>query len=514
MALQVTPSRMFLGFCAGLFLAIFLATGTAVPLWVAWATALIGAIFVVFGWPRHAAFGSRRFFIAAAGFLFLGIALGFFRVDIVRNALTQESITPFSGQEVEVLAHVTQYPSQRSNNVRFIADVESVGEQHVRGRVLVFTDRSADIAYGDTVVLEGKIRIPEPFDNFDYPAFLAKDGIVATMQVSDVRVTGSGGSWWGRALASSRVAIDRTTLRILPYKEGALLKALLLGDESSLSEATKTDLNRAGLRHIVAVSGMNITIIASILSMVALALGLWRRQAFFAGAGTIAVFVALIGAPASAVRAALMGISLRAAPILGRFGSGFRPAFTAAAAMVFVSPFTLRLDVGFQLSFLAVLGIIFLGPAVSRWLSSLPKLLRETLAMTIAAQFAVLPLLVSVFGQVSVVSPFTNLFVVPALVVVTIWGFVAVAFGMLFPTLGMVAALPLFPYFSFVGWLARTSAAFPWATATIPTALMGAFSLFWYSVMVVLAWREAKRTPRPIDQLRKNKVSQIDLISH
>lgn len=498
--MQVTPSRIFLSFCCGILVSIAVATTIAVPVTVPWMLAGCGALLVVFGFPRRAPFGSPRFFIVALSVLLLGSAVGMGRAQFVARELSTATVVRFAGEDAMIVGTVSRIPQTRIDGTRFLVDVAFVDRTPVNGRILVFSERASAVAYGDRIVLRGKIRLPQAFDDFNYPAFLAKDGIVALVSARDIVTQGTReGSLGGRFLANLRSRIDEVVGRIAPFREGAILKALLLGEEGDMADEFKVALNRAGLRHIVAVSGMNMTILIGMAMGAGLGVGLWRRHAFFLATGATIIFVALIGFPASAVRAAIMGLSMHAALIVGRRASGFRATVVAASAMAFLSPLIVWYDVGFQLSFLAILGIIFLAPVLRHWFRALPGFLGETLAMTFAAQFAVLPLLVSVFGRVSLIAPVTNMIVVPFLPLVTVWGTAAVAAGFIAPPLGTIMAAPLLPYISFVTWVAERSAAFSFAELSMTSGFSLVGLGLWAGALMWIVLQERRRHVKPID---------------
>lgn len=110
----------------------------------------------------------------------------------------------------------------------------------------------------------------------------------------------------------------------------------------------------------------------------------------------------------------------------------------------------LRLDVGFQLSFLAMMGLIYLQPHYSRWFRKIPDFkffpVRTTLSATLSAQTFTLPILIYNFGYISLLSPMTNILIVPFLAPMTILIFIFGFLGMIFSPLGQI--------FSFPVWLA------------------------------------------------------------
>jgi len=141
-----------------------------------------------------------------------------------------------------------------------------------------------------------------------------------------------------------------------------------------------------------------------------------------------------------------MAFFLMTAQYLGRPSTASRGVLFAAALMLALNPLLLRLDVGFQLSFLAIIGLIYLEPIFSRWLKCIPnpKLfpVRATTSATLAAQFFTLPILVYNFGRIPLLSPLTNLLIVPFLAPVTILIFIFGLAAMIFWPLGLLFSWP------------------------------------------------------------------------
>ncbi|MFY9493555.1 MAG: ComEC/Rec2 family competence protein [Minisyncoccia bacterium] len=229
---------------------------------------------------------------------------------------------------------------------------------------------------------------------------------------------------------SSRAFLVDRVKSILPQDEGALFNAMVLGYEKDVSAKIKTDFNRTGTRHVVAISGMNISIVAMLIMSLGLSLGLWRQQAFWLAVAGVAAFVLLVGSPPSALRAGIMGIILLWAQNRGRLVQAWRPLVIAAFLMVVLNPTLLNLDIGFQLSFLAVLGIIYFKNFWARVLFWLPiKPARELVVLSMAAQTTTWPIILYNFGSLSVISPIANVFVVPILTPIMFLGLGFVIFS-------------------------------------------------------------------------------------
>ncbi|MCX6790973.1 MAG: ComEC/Rec2 family competence protein [Candidatus Gribaldobacteria bacterium] len=229
-----------------------------------------------------------------------------------------------------------------------------------------------------------------------------------------------------------------------PYS--VILEGIVLGGQKGISFEWKQKLNITGTRHITAVSGMNIVILAQMLVILGLFLGLWRQQALFLALILIWFYIIFIGFPASALRAGIMASLLLIAQILGRQNLAQRTIILAAAVMLVFSPLALKSDWGFQLSFLATLGLLYLAPTLIAWLdrvSFFKKLgLSEATGTTLAAQAFTAPLLIYNTGNLSLVAPLANVLIAPIITLTMVLGFALVLTHLVSPVLGWAIAWP------------------------------------------------------------------------
>jgi competence protein ComEC len=199
---------------------------------------------------------------------------------------------------------------------------------------------------------------------------------------------------------------------------GAMADALLLGRREGLDPVIKRQFAASGLVHLLAISGGHVGLIGAILLLAARACRLSHRTAAWAAIGLVAVYLAVIGAPPSAVRAGIMLALALLARILQRPSAP--AAFLAAAAMaILVLDPMAALDAGFQLSFAGVLGIAALRrPLLDRvpkaWRrGKWRKALVESTLVSIAAFAATAPIVATQFGQVAPISIVANLPAIP-----------------------------------------------------------------------------------------------------
>jgi competence protein ComEC len=204
----------------------------------------------------------------------------------------------------------------------------------------------------------------------------------------------------------------------------------------------------------------------------------------------------MIGAPSSAIRAAIMGILYLTAQYFGRLSSGERPVVFAATLMLFFNPLLLRYDIGFQLSFLAILGIVYFYQFFFEKFKKLPKLIKESLASTLSAQIFTFPILIYNFGQISLISPLSNVLIFPILPAITILGFIFSFFGIIFEPVGYLLSFPCWLLLSYLLKVVDLCSKIPYSFLTLKANFL--FLLISYSILIPLALYLNKKFPQPL----------------
>jgi competence protein ComEC len=227
----------------------------------------------------------------------------------------------------------------------------------------------------------------------------------------------------------------------MPAREAALARGFVLGDDDGVDEATKEDFVKAGLSHLLAVSGENVTLLALLAMPVLAAFGIPLRERLVWVIALIAIYVPLAGSGPSIQRAGVMGAAGLLATLAGRRASRLYALGLALVVTVAIDP-SVATDVGWQLSFAAVLGILLLAaPIRDRLLVRLGRgpwrrALAEGVAVTVAATLATAPLIAYVFEEVSVTSLVANVLALPA-VAPAMW------LGMVSGALAQIPGVPL-----------------------------------------------------------------------
>ncbi|HET9499319.1 MAG TPA: ComEC/Rec2 family competence protein [Marmoricola sp.] len=261
----------------------------------------------------------------------------------------------------------------------------------------------------------------------------------------------------------------------------ALVPALVDGDDAGVDDELAADFRTAGMTHLLAVSGTNLTLIVGFLLLVARWAGVRARGLLLVGAVGVVGFVALARTEPSVVRAAAMGsVALLGMGSNGR-GPGVRALGVAVAGLLLFDPW-LADSAGFALSVCATAGILLLAPgwrdALVRWLPRwLPSGTAEALAVPLAAQLACTPMVAAISGQVSLVAVLANLLAAPAVGPATVLGLLGGVTAAVWEPMGRLVATPAVWCADWLIAVARGSAALPLPAVGWSTSLTGLVAL-------------------------------------
>lgn len=313
--------------------------------------------------------------------------------------------------------------------------------------------------------------------------------------------------WWCLPQRWSE-AMGRAIQAAVPGPAGGLLTALVTGDKAGLSDPVRSDLSRSGIAHLVAVSGMHVCFLVSLLTLFT---GFKPKGRFAVCVPVLCFFALAVGATPSVLRACLFQVAFLLADLLGREEDRWTTLFGALALLLLLDPFSAA-NIGLQMSFGAVAGITlvsnraydrlkrltFRGHGV--WTGRVNRLLErgwQLISASLGAMLFTVPLGAYYFGTFSLLALLTNLLVLPVAAGLFAGGLLIGLLGMLAPAL---AALPgwLFGWLgSYVLWVSGTLAGFPYCSLSLSEpAYLAAFLVMCPLGLGLVFWRGGRRWRR------------------
>lgn len=351
------------------------------------------------------------------------------------------------------------------------------------------------VSYGDYLELKCRLEKPMVFPDFDYASYLKVKGISSTC--SWPQITTLKKKLAGPPLSYQLFKIKRQALsylnRYLPEPAAGLASSLILGYKKTLYDNEAEALRRAGLSHLIAISGAHISLLLYLLINFFIYLGLYKRQALLPSYILLITYVIMTGMQASAIRALFMGGMLLYAWQAGRLERSINLLILAAMIMLIINPLLWRYDLGFQLSFTALTGMIVCQPIFcyysqkyfSRLYSSFLKPVFDTFYLSLSAQLLIWPIIAVQMKTVSLISPITNIF---AFLVFTPL-MLSLIVALIFSFLGLGSLLTFWPAYVFLQYiliLARKFSSWPLSSIDLNNFTSTQATLYYLTIFILI----------------------------
>lgn len=441
--MKLTNSKIFLFCCLanilGIAIASFLPTALLQNDLLYFVFLVISLFLLIVFWEKE----KIRLIFFVSLFLFLGI----WRYAIFLPTVSPDEIAFYNDKKVSLSGRVAEEVIYKAGKQKIYLETEELSGRKIGGLLLVVTEAYPIYEYGDILKIDCNLQTPEKIEDFSYDRYLARYGIYSVCYYPKIEkmATGQGNYFFGKILKIKN-GIRQTIISGSREPYAGLIQATILGGNESISADLQQIFAHAGISHLIAISGMHISLLAAILLLLLINIGFNRRQAFYLLLLLIWLYVAMIGFMPSAARAAVMSSLFLWAMYLGRLSKAPNVLCLAAFILLLFNPLLLRDDLGFQLSFLALLGMGTLFPLGQNWVEkkNIPQLagLRDGLILTLAAQVFTMPLIAYSFSQISLVAPLTNLLTLWTAPFLLIFSVGAIFLSWLFPGLAMFWFFP------------------------------------------------------------------------
>ena len=278
------------------------------------------------------------------------------------------------------------------------------------------------------------------------------------------------------AAARIRAGLDDAMADQAP-RHRALMAGLTIGDTSDLRPEVVEMFRNSGLSHVLAVSGSNVAIVLAAVLVALRSAGLRRR--IIAAFAALGMFILVVGPDPSVLRAGVMGSITLACLLQGRQVEPLAALACAVIVVVGLRP-AMLFSVGMHLSVAATAGIVVFSQSIAAGLSFVPNAARLMLAATLAAQVAVAPILIIVFGEISLVAPIANALALPAVGPATMIGLASACIAIVATAPAALLGRVVEPVVAWISMIAERCGGMEGSVVVLPPA-MG-----WLAALVVV----------------------------
>lgn len=345
------------------------------------------------------------------------------------------------GQEIVVNAVITSEPEISGRLQRFRISPRGIN-------VYITTAKYPIYKYGEKLKIEGEVRLSE-----------SEGRIYHSMSFPKIsQINNSSNLSFSLSLWIRNRAIEIFGIYLDPV-HSALLLGIVFGIKQNMPDDFFQILRNAGVVHVIAASGMNVSMVAGTFIFIFQRF-FKRRIALFVSLIGITMYIFIAGFEASIIRAGIMAGITFSAGLTGRQKLPVYTLFLTILIMLFINP-SWFFDIGFQLSVFATLGILIGKPLLDRKIKIFGRLgiLGDDLKTTLAAQIATFPILITYFSSVNLLSVIVNMLVLWTIPILMTIGGISIISGLIFTQLGgyfTVFSIPLLIYFEkVVVWFDR-----------------------------------------------------------
>ncbi len=340
------------------------------------------------------------------------------------------------------------------------------------------------VSFNATVYpLEGK-RNPH---SFDYKSYLASQNIYVQAGITEITEIQPDDGWL------SWIGLRRVILRQIEHNFSEqtvpLAKALLIGHKNDLRVEDRLAFSRAGLSHIMAVSGLHVGFIITPFWFIIPFFWTFRRGkqlGLFLLVGLLVFYAGITGFSASVTRASITAGLLAYGKLFHKSRDSINLTAVAAIIILLVSPGDL-FDIGFQLSFTAVYIILLVLPVLQR---IIPKRIQHrwystpvmVVIVSLVVQVGLYPLLSYYFGEFSLIGPLANALVLPWLGLIVPYALFLLPISVFFPGFGFTMNAPCRWFLEMLQWVVTSASSWPWSWIQTPSTGLFIF-LIWIAVL-------------------------------
>lgn len=273
---------------------------------------------------------------------------------------------------------------------------------------------------------------------------------------------------------------------------GAIIEALLLGNRQRLDISTTRTLQESGLFHLFAISGAHIVIISYVLFILFRIIRIPTRASYLILIFVLVFFTFLVEGRPSVFRASLMASLFLLGKFIWKDVNLLNTLSLSAFLLLVYNPLNLY-SLGFQLTFAATLSIILFYSKILKYFPKLPFRTSEILALSLAAQIGVIPLILISFNRVTLFSFFLNIAALPLVGLIMTAGYMFLGMAFIFPSAAGMLASGLDFLITIFLFIARIPVHAGFLSYRIPTPHFITVLVYYCLLLFILIPKKVKR---------------------
>lgn len=326
-------------------------------------------------------------------------------------------------ENIEIEAVIISSPKE--NEYYNTYTIKGKTEEFKNKKFILYVKKNLNLEYGDRVKIIGEFYEPESSRNykgFSYKKYLQTEKIYGTIKAQKIELESKNNTMIILKLSNSaRNKIIEQIKNILPTETSGLLIGLMLGDKTYISDELKLDFQKSSLAHILAVSGAHVSYIILGLTYFVSINKMPKKSGYVFIIGVLIVFIFITNFSVSVIRACIMSIIFIVSKLLHRKANITKTIIISALIILTFNPYNIN-SVSMQLSYLGTIGLVFIKFPTTTKNNRLQKIIK-VVSLPIAAQIAILPIMIRNFNTISFTFLISNLLAMPLLGICIIGGY-------------------------------------------------------------------------------------------
>ncbi len=324
-----------------------------------------------------------------------------------------DRIAAYDGAVGDFKGEVIDYDIYDGDRAAYILEGRINGG--LKAKISLYT-AELGVEYGDVVSLKNgcfeRITGDYLFDSETY--YKSRNIYLRVYEFDDLTIAHTNTHRLRNAAAGFRSRMMSRFRQLMGSDAGGFMGGMIFGEKQYLDSGTRDILYRSGIGHILAVSGLHVSIAASAAMALMRKVGVNRYIAFVAVNLFFLLIITLANYPVSAIRAVLMLDIMYAAPLFRRQNDSFNSLAAAVLLICLVQPYAVYSS-GFILSVSGTFGIAVFAPFMTENMTDggIAGVMKKSLALALCTSISVMPASLHYYDEVSLISPLTNVFIVP-----------------------------------------------------------------------------------------------------